>query len=159
MRRAIRELRWVIAGALCCVVGTACGGGVTDPFAAVAVSFTAPAEIVLDDTVTFVLEVTNPTQATVTLPTARDFVPFDVLVEDGAGTLVWRAAIGPTIWGDFPVSVGPSSTATLTLRWTLRDLGGNPVAPGSYRVTGILRDESGGAAITTPPADLRVLER
>jgi hypothetical protein len=132
---------------------------VTDPFATVAVSLTAPAEVVLGDTATFVLNVTNLTRRYVTLPTARDFVPFDVLVEDESGTLVWRAAAGPRIWGDSPISVGPSSTATLTLRWTLRDLAGDPVTPGSYRVTGMLRDQYGRAAITTLPADLQVLER
>jgi hypothetical protein len=132
---------------------------VTDPFTTVAVSLTAPAEVVLGDTATFVLNVTNLTRRSVTLPTARDFVPFDVLVEDESGTLVWRAATGPRIWGGFPMSVGPSSTATLTLRWTLRDLAGDPVAPGSYRVTGMLRDQYGRAAITTPPADLQVRER
>jgi hypothetical protein len=104
-----------------------------------------PSAASLGDTVKIVLRLRNDGPKAITLQLPGRPVAFDVVISRAEGQRVWRrlnhGAVSSAL---MLLNLPPRGFKDFVLLWPQVDGTGNRVAPGRYRVTGILPIEGGG---------------
>lgn len=117
-----------------------------------------PTSARLGDSVVFTLRVTNSSGATVDLPLADvGDLAFSPVISRPDGSEVWRRDFGLSVGVVHHVRILPGQSQVFLAVWPLRDLQGRLVAPGEYRVRGVLKTESAVLVVPGEPASLTVL--
>jgi hypothetical protein len=119
----------------------------------------APAKVPQGEPVPVNLRLTNTTDRPITVYLQGRPPAFDIVVKNESGAVVWRRLEGQTIPAILGVhTLEPGRVLEFSDTWNQRTLGGAPVPPGRYTVTGaLLTDEP--VPLTTPPKPIRVIAR
>ena len=104
----------------------------------------APPRARQGEAVRFTLRVVNAGDRPATLYLQGRPPAFDLVVHDNAGGLIWDRLSGTTLLMVLGVrELAPGETLDFDGVWSQVDQAGRPVAPGRYRLTGIVPGEPG----------------
>jgi hypothetical protein len=104
----------------------------------------APARAPEGEPVRYTLHIENAGDRPATLYLQGRPPAFDLVVLDDAGRMIWRRLGGATILTVLGIrELRPGQTIDFTDVWSLRDQADQPLAPGRYRLTGIVPGEPG----------------
>lgn len=104
-----------------------------------AVELVVSPDVRLGDTVAITLRVRNEGTEPVELQLPGRPVAFDVVIVGPDGGEVWRRLRGAVTGSALMlVQLAPGAVRDFTVRWAQVDNNGRPVAPGRYKVLGIL---------------------
>jgi Intracellular proteinase inhibitor len=104
----------------------------------------APPQVRVGEPVRFTLRIVNAGGRPATLYFQGRPPAFDLVVHDEADELIWQRLAGATLLMVLGVrELGPGETLDFEDLWSQVDRTGGPVAPGRYRLTGIVPGEPG----------------
>ena len=116
----------------------------------------APDTVRIGEPVRIVLRLTNVTDRPVEAHFLGREIAFDIVIASEDGRIVWRRLEGAVVPGILQVKVlAPGQTLEFTAVWRQRTNAGEPVAPGTYRVRGLLPSDEP-APRRTPDVRLRI---
>ncbi|MFL5517665.1 MAG: BsuPI-related putative proteinase inhibitor [Gemmatimonadales bacterium] len=103
-----------------------------------------PARVRQGEPLRFTLRIENAGRRPATFYLQGRPPAFDVAVHDGAGRQVWRRLEGAAVTMVLGIrELAPGEFLELEGHWPQTDAGGAQVAPGRYRLTGLLPGEPG----------------
>jgi hypothetical protein len=116
-----------------------------------------PARVRQGEPLRFTLRIENAGRRPATFYLQGRPPAFDVTVHDDSGRQVWRRLEGAVVTMVLGIrELAPEEFLDLEGLWPLTDAGGTRVAPGRYRLTGLLPGEPG-RDLRSPPAEVYIL--
>jgi hypothetical protein len=116
-----------------------------------------PARVRQGEPVRFTLRIENADRRPATVYLQGRPPAFDVTVHDASGRRIWRRLEGAVVAMVLGIrELAPEEFLDLEGLWPQTDAGGAPVAPGHYRLTGLLPGEPG-RGLRSPPVEVEIL--
>lgn len=120
------------------------------------VTLHAPDNARVGEMIPITICVENKTAETLELYLLGREPTYDFIVNARDGDVVWRRLEGEVVQAIVRFQVlAPGEALEFTDRWNQRDNSGEPVAPGSYTIRGVVLSD-GSSTLESPPVSLRI---